>query len=234
MSDSVVFPRRDFLKLLGLGVAGAAAGCATPPADRLIPYLVAPNDVLSIEAQESRQRMLAIQVRAARDVTAAELARLVGLPPGAAIEPAAALEPPAPETLAIDALIETARGRRADRAALLKRAEAAGERARAAVAGTKPALSAAGGFDYASPNPRIFPREERWRTSWDVSLNASWQLFDGGKVHADAAEAAALARAARARLADLDAALDLEIRQRATELDSSSRCCRRSSIARRP
>ena len=165
--------------------------------------------------------MLAIQVRAARDVTAAELARLVGLPPGAAIEPAAALEPPAPETLAIDALIETARGRRADRAALLKRAEAAGERARAAVAGTKPALSAAGGFDYASPNPRIFPREERWRTSWDVSLNASWQLFDGGKVHADVAEAAALARAARARLADLDAALDLEIRQRATELDSS-------------
>ena len=54
-----------------------------------------------------------------------------------------------------------------------------------------------------------------------MSLNASWQLFDGGKVHADAAEAAALARAARARLADLDAALDLEIRQRATELDSS-------------
>src|SRR5688572_11254771 len=46
MSESVVFQRRDFLKLLGLGVAGTAAGCATPPADRLIPYLVAPNDVL--------------------------------------------------------------------------------------------------------------------------------------------------------------------------------------------
>ena len=46
MSDSVVFQRRDFLKLLGLGVAGAATGCGTPPADRLIPYLVAPNDVL--------------------------------------------------------------------------------------------------------------------------------------------------------------------------------------------
>jgi molybdopterin-containing oxidoreductase family iron-sulfur binding subunit len=46
MSESVVFPRRDFLKLLGLGVAGAASGCATRQADRLIPYLVAPNDVL--------------------------------------------------------------------------------------------------------------------------------------------------------------------------------------------
>ncbi len=46
MSESFVFQRREFLKLLGLGVVGAAAGCATPPADRLIPYLVAPNDVL--------------------------------------------------------------------------------------------------------------------------------------------------------------------------------------------
>jgi len=46
MSESVVFPRRDFLKLLGLGVAATAAGCGKPPADKLIPYLVAPNDVI--------------------------------------------------------------------------------------------------------------------------------------------------------------------------------------------
>lgn len=45
MADSVVFNRRDFLKLVGLGVAGAAAGCSTT-SDRLIPYLVQPNDVL--------------------------------------------------------------------------------------------------------------------------------------------------------------------------------------------
>jgi molybdopterin-containing oxidoreductase family iron-sulfur binding subunit len=46
MSDSTVFNRRDFLKLVGIGVAGAAGGCAQPPADRLIPYLVGPNDTL--------------------------------------------------------------------------------------------------------------------------------------------------------------------------------------------
>jgi anaerobic selenocysteine-containing dehydrogenase/Fe-S-cluster-containing dehydrogenase component len=46
MSEQVVFERRDFLKLLGLGVAGTASGCAAPPADKLIPYLVAPNDVI--------------------------------------------------------------------------------------------------------------------------------------------------------------------------------------------
>ncbi len=46
MSDPVVFNRRDFLRLVGIGVAGTAAGCATPQADRLIPYLVAPNDIM--------------------------------------------------------------------------------------------------------------------------------------------------------------------------------------------
>jgi molybdopterin-containing oxidoreductase family iron-sulfur binding subunit len=46
VSEPVVFNRRDFLRLVGIGVAGAAAGCATPKADRLIPYLVAPNDIL--------------------------------------------------------------------------------------------------------------------------------------------------------------------------------------------
>ena len=32
MSEPFVFQRRDFLKLVGLGVAGGAAGCAQPPA----------------------------------------------------------------------------------------------------------------------------------------------------------------------------------------------------------
>ncbi len=46
MSDSVIFSRRDFLKLVGVGVAGAAAGCGKPPAEKLVPYLVAPEDIL--------------------------------------------------------------------------------------------------------------------------------------------------------------------------------------------
>jgi len=45
-SESLVFSRRDFLKLVGVGVAGAAAGCGKPPAEKLVPYLVAPEDIL--------------------------------------------------------------------------------------------------------------------------------------------------------------------------------------------
>ena len=46
MSEIFETNRRDFLKLVGLGVAGASAGCASRPADRLLPYLVAPEDAL--------------------------------------------------------------------------------------------------------------------------------------------------------------------------------------------
>jgi len=45
MSD-FVFNRRDFLKLIGIGAAATAAGCAKAPPDKLIPYLVPPEDIL--------------------------------------------------------------------------------------------------------------------------------------------------------------------------------------------
>ncbi|MFM8558968.1 MAG: molybdopterin-dependent oxidoreductase [bacterium] len=42
----MVFERREFLKLVGVGVAGTAAGCAAPEAEKLIPYLVAPTGIM--------------------------------------------------------------------------------------------------------------------------------------------------------------------------------------------
>jgi molybdopterin-containing oxidoreductase family iron-sulfur binding subunit len=46
MRETFNSERRDFLKLVGLGVAGATAGCASRPSERLLPYLVAPENVL--------------------------------------------------------------------------------------------------------------------------------------------------------------------------------------------
>ena len=46
MSERFDFTRRDFLKLAGVGAAAAVAGCAKPPQDRLIPYLIPPKDIL--------------------------------------------------------------------------------------------------------------------------------------------------------------------------------------------
>src|SRR5207247_11078759 len=108
------------------------------------------------------------------EIAEAELGRLVGAAPGTAIEPAAAFDVPPPANTAIDALLESARGKRPERAALLKRVQAARDRRAAAAVGDKPTIAVAGGGAYARPNPRIFPREDVWQSSRAAGVRVSW------------------------------------------------------------
>jgi outer membrane protein len=188
---------------------------------RLNAGLIPPNEVASAQAQESRERMLAIEARNQRDIASADLARLVGESLSTPIEPADALEAPAAALAALDALVSEARGARDDRRAVERRVDAADERRSAAGAGSLPTIALGGGFDYARPNPRIFPRADRWDDSWDVSINLSWPVWDGGRTKAEVAEATASANAARQRLAEFDSVLALEVRQRVLEIESS-------------
>ena len=58
--------------------------------------LIPPNEVLSAEAQHSRERVLAIEARNARAIAEADLRRLLGMEGEEPIEPAATLEPTPP------------------------------------------------------------------------------------------------------------------------------------------
>jgi outer membrane protein TolC len=182
--------------------------------------LVPPNDVLTAQAQEARQRMLSVQARGNREVAEADLARLTGVEPGMPIVPDATLAPPTIDATA-DSLIAEALQNRPERQALEQRIAAGELRQGAASAGRKPVVALAGGVDYARPNPRIFPRLGEWRESWDAGVTVSWPVFDGGRVQAESAEAAATTRALRARLAELDSTIALDIRQRMSELAAS-------------
>jgi outer membrane protein TolC len=189
---------------------------------RLEQGLIPPNELLSAEAQQSRQRLLAIETTNQRGVSEADLQRLIGTDSSARIDPAATLEPPTPASIGTaDALVAQAQGQRPERRALEDRAGAARERIAAARAESLPQVSIAGGYDYARPNTRIFPRSSVWEDSWDISVNATWAIWDGGRSRADRAEAAATARAAESRVLDFDRQVAFEVRQRRLELDSS-------------
>lgn len=187
--------------------------------------LVPPNDVSTVEAQRSRQRVQLIEAQNLRRSVAEDLKRLTGFPPDAELRSAPLSPPeaqPAASTPSGAELVDLALKQRPERLALAERIDAAVERETAAAAGRKPTIALSGGVDYANPNPRIFPRMDRWRESWDFSVNVSMPLWDGGRSKAETAEAAAASRALRERLADLDELIRVDVRQRLLEIESAN------------
>jgi outer membrane protein TolC len=214
-----VVTARAAIDTLQQGVARAQAHVADVR-ERLNAGLVPPNEIASAEAQQSRARMLLIEAQNQRDVASADLARLIGRDLAQPIEPASPLDGAAPLAESLESLVTAARASRPERTMLERRVDVAEEQRTAAAAGRLPVVSLAGGVDYARPNPRIFPRAERWDDSWDVGLNVSWSLWDGGRTSAEVAHASSLSIAARRRLAEFDSVLGVEVRQRALEIDS--------------
>ncbi len=182
-----------------------------------------PNDVLTVETRVAREHSLLIDAENQRDGARATLARLIGAPIDATFDPDATLDVPAGEPAAstAQALAEQAKSGRADRQALLFRTQAADERIDAARAGSRPQVAVAAGYDYARPNPNIFPRQDEWKPSWQLGFNVGWTLFNGGRTSAEVAEARSLSTAVREQLAELDTQIALEVRQRQLDLASA-------------
>ncbi len=182
---------------------------------------IPPNEVLTAEAHHSRERVLAIEARNARAVVDADLRRLLGTEAEGPIDPAVPLEPSSLFSAAPNPPAGNAGAARPERRALERRADAQRARGDAAASASLPQIGAAAGYDYASPNPRVFPRIAEWRDSWDVSVNVNWLLWDGGRRRAELAEAAAGVRAAEARVSEFDRQAAFEVRQRQLEIESS-------------
>jgi outer membrane protein len=201
---------------------------------RLASGLIAPNDLSSAEAQASHQRLLALEASNQRAIAEADLRRLTGVrseridarvteADTRAVAPergtVAVTGPPSSPEPGKSASVPVST--RPERRALEQQAASADARADAIDASGRPQIAVGGGYDYARPNPRHFPRSGEWDTSWDVSVNLTWSLWDAGRRAADAGEARANARAARARAEDFDRQAFFEIEQRQFELASS-------------
>ena len=187
---------------------------------RLASGLIPPNDVSSAEAQASRQRLLSIEAATQRAIAEADLRRLTGNP-GATAKGDGNLASETRGTASVEPLVAAALNARSERQALEQRAASADLRAAAVKAAKRPQIAVGGGYDYARPNPRIFPRRADWQTSWDVSINLTWTLWDGGRRAAEYGEARANARALKTRVADFDRQVSFEVRERILELASS-------------
>ena len=129
--------------------------------------------------------------------------------------------PEMPGRARVDALIADALKGRAERRALEQRVSSAEDRAQASRASGRPQVALGAGYDYARPNPRIFPQKRRLE---DVMgrvdrclVVAVGQRPPRGRAGRSARERA---RAQRA-IGDFDRQVTFEVRQRTLQLDSS-------------
>lgn len=201
--------------------------------------LVPPNDVSSLDAQQSRERAQLIEARNVRESALVDLRRLIGADPDTEIDLADALDGPSspdvpavPGTAAdVPAIVQHAIAERPERKSLTFRIDGALAREHAAATAARPTIALRGGVDYANPNPRIFPRQGTWQESWDLSVNVNWLLHDFGRTEAQVAEATAAVRATRERLAEFDTLVAADVRQRLLDLDSGRALVRAASDA---
>jgi outer membrane protein TolC len=190
--------------------------------NRLSVGLVPPNEVLSTEAQRSREQVLLIEARNLLESSTTELRRLIDVPADAPLEIDNARLAPLPLSAAPpESLVDQARVDRSERRALGDRIQGAREIELAAAAARLPSMAVTGGYDYARPNPRIFPRVDEWWPSWDLGVSVNWSLWDGGRVKAQVAEAVANRRVIEERLLEFDTVLSADIRQRRLDLESA-------------
>lgn len=190
--------------------------------NRLSVGLVPPNDVLSTEAQRSREQVLLIEARNLLESSTTELRRLIDVPADAPLEIDNATLAPLPLSAAPpESLVDQARVDRSERRALSNRIQGARELELAAAAARLPSMAVTGGYDYARPNPRIFPRVDEWWPSWDLSVNVNWSVWDGGRVKAQLAEAVANRRVIEERLLEFDTTVSADVRQRRLDLESA-------------
>jgi outer membrane protein TolC len=193
-----------------------------------------PNDRLTAQAQRARQRVQLIQAQNETALAEAALARLIGALPGESLEPTTPVSVSTPRADAAamrDATTvaaEVTQGR-SERQAITFRVQALREAAQALSANTRPQISLVAAIEPSKPNARFVPRVNEWNTSWDLGVNVTWTLWDNGRSRADRAVMQSQADALAARLADVDSAVALEIRQR--QLDMSSTRAALSAVA---
>lgn len=193
--------------------------------------LAARNEVLAVQVERDRAELARLRAANAAEVAEANLRRLVGAPATTRIEPAEPLGEPQAMASVLAAkgeadvapLVKEALSHRPERLALQERIAAGESRVKAERAAALPQLSVNGGYDYANPNRRILPPSADWKDSWDLTLNLSWSVFDGGRRTAATERASARTDALRQQAEDLDRRIRLQVTQRQLELAAARR-----------
>ena len=137
----------------------------------------------------------------------------LGLPLTTEIELVSTIEVKEREWAAVDQLVKNAFEKRPDMLAMNARVKASEAGLTSARGGWWPQVYLVGNYNYLRPNPRIFPAEDKFKDTWDVSLSVSFDIWNWNQTGNQTAQAQAQLSQAEEGLSMLQDGVTLEVTQ---------------------
>ena len=136
------------------------------------------NDVLKVQVQLAEAQLRQIDADNGVKLARSSLNNVIGLPLSTetAVQADVVLEEN--NTPDLDQLIQEAMENRPELKAMDFRMKAGESGVTMAESGWYPQIYLAGDYYYARPNQRIFPAEDKFNGTWDVSVGLSWDIWN--------------------------------------------------------
>jgi outer membrane protein TolC len=175
--------------------------------------IVTKNEVLKVEVQLSNIQVMQIDVLNNVRLSMIALNSLIGLPLETQIEIASPAEHQPNEYGDLNSLVQKAMENRSDLKAMDMRVKASETGVSIARAGWFPQIFLVGNYNYARPNQRIFPTQDKFKDTWDVSLSASLDIWNWGATIHQTDQAQAQLAQARDSYAQIKDGITLDVTQ---------------------
>ena len=177
-------------------------------------------DQLRVESQVAAAELLLTRARSGSLIAEERLRTLMHDDSGRRLEIGEDLREPAQlgdlqdaTQRSVQALRDEAMTRRLEPRALLEGAKSARDQAGAQRAAGLPRIDAVGNAYYSRPNSRVFPQEDKFKGTWDASLQVSWSPTDVFGIEAGHSQTLARARQLEAERASLADGIEQEVTQ---------------------
>ncbi len=136
------------------------------------------NDVLKVQVQLAEAELRQIDADNGVKLATSNLNNVIGLPLSTNIEVQSDVTLEDENTPDLDQLIQEAIENRPELKSMDFRLKAGESGVTMAESGWYPQIYLAGNYYYSRPNQRIFPAEDKFNGTWDVSVGLSWDIWN--------------------------------------------------------
>jgi len=139
------------------------------------------NDVLKVEVQLGEARLRQIDAENAVKLSQINLNNTIGLPVNADAQIVETIQPEIEQVKSYDELLETAYAKRPELKAMEYHVKASESGVTLAQSSWYPQVYVFGNYNYARPNQRVFPVQDKFKDTWDAGVTLTFNIWNWNK-----------------------------------------------------